>query len=234
MWAVAAAAAAAYVPPHCARTFASVARSASPTLCWVDETQQLSAQQQQLMQGPSPALAPSEVVSLMLAAFQRGTNEDIEQLFRFVEPTGALASSNLCSAGPMVHFRATVRKEPRWKNIARRPQAAMMHMRSYTIVGCLFEDADTITYRTRCSPFFPDAPAAESEVGFDWHLVRQRAADSRHPELLQGRADCWMVDDIQPKYGDWQVFDPLSAERCPDVFKAPKRIAEDFTVDFSP
>ena len=46
-------------------------------------------------------------------------------------------------------------------------------------------------------------------------------------EALGNRANCWIIDNITPGFGEWEVKDPISADRCPDFFKPPKRSAED-------
>ena len=37
----------------------------------------------------------------------------------------------------------------------------------------------------------------------------------------------WIIDNITPGFGEWEVKDPIGAGRCPDVFTRPKRSAED-------
>jgi len=172
--------------------------------------------------GPSPTLKPLEVIDKVCGAFQRGTDEDVEQLFHFVLPDGELALDNECSAGAMSKFRWTIRKEPRWKNIARRPHAALLKMRTYEIVGSFMTDADVVQYKVKASPYFPDAPSCESEVTFQFQLVRQHASVGAHPsaaEALGAIAECWMVNSIKPDYGEWHVLDPIHAGRAPDSFK---------------
>jgi hypothetical protein len=208
-------------------------------LCWVDDQQQqeIAAQAAEIdispaadrlkcREGPSPNLTPLEVVELMLGAFQRGTNQDIEELFAFVDPNGDLAMEHaMSSAGPMAKFRWTIRKEPRWKNIARRPQAALLHMRDWQVLGHLGTDVDVRLYRVRAQPYFPDAPHAESDVIFQWKLTRH-VSKGTHPDVLAALgslADCWLVNSIEPLYGEWEVKDRLCAERCPDTFIMPKR-----------
>ena len=167
-------------------------------MCWIDRQPLKSvdvteaAEQVTVLLGPRPDLSPLEVVEAMLAAFQRGENDDIEQLFNFVLPNGDLASQYQSAVGPMLSFRWTIRKEPRWKSIARRPHAALLKMRSWEILGRLVVDADQLLYRVRASPFFPDAPQAEASCDFTWQLVRQHAATS-HPAaamLVEDYADC--------------------------------------------
>lgn len=179
--------------------------------------------------GPNPQLEPLQVVELMLGAFQRGSNEDIEELFAFIDPEGDLAAAHGSSAGPMSSFRWNIRKEPRWRNIAKRPQAALLKMREWQVLGHLGTDVDVRLYRIRAAPYFPDAPHAESEVVFQFQLVRQcsKYAAPGGLSVLGNRADCWMVNSIEPIYGDWQVKDKIGAERCPDTFIMPKRSAED-------
>ena len=178
--------------------------------------------------GPSPALEPAEVVDMVLGAFQRGTNEDVEDLFQFVLPNGEMSQEfDTCNAGPMVNFRIKIRKEPRWKNVAGRPHATLLHMRSYDVIGGLMTDPDLRVYMARAQPFFPDAPHAESDVLFQFELVRVRP--SSHPSApgVTAYDGCWMINSIEPKYEDWAVRDPVSVERCPDYFTRPKRSAED-------
>jgi len=191
----------------------------------------LAADAAALKAGPKPSLEPAEIVELMLKGFQRGSNDDIEDLFQFVHPTGDLASAHQSSAGAMSSFRWKIRKEPRWKNMANRPHAALLHMRSFEVVGGLMTDPDIRVYMVRAQPFFPDAPHAESDVNFQFEVVR--IGKSSHPDFAEidaergMQADCWMVNRIEPKYEDWAVRDPINAGRCPDTFKAPKRSAED-------
>lgn len=161
----------------------------------------------------------------MLAAFQRGTNEDIAELFAFVHPSGDLAAQHQSPVGPMPKFRWNIRKEPRWKNIARRPHATLLHMRDYDILGTLGTDLDVRLYRVRAHPYFPDAPHAESVVIFQFQLVRH-CSHFAPPEIVEALgtlADCWLVNAIEPSYGEWEVKDPINASRCPDTFKMPKR-----------
>ena len=165
-------------------------------------------------------------------------------------------------------FRWKIRKEPRWKNIARRRDAqpatlhihnchppnvhsqrpfkkpdnstnittlltharsggaacaALFKMRSWEVLGSVMVDPDVVLYGVRASPFFPDAPEAESEALFQFQLVRQHA--SSHPsaaEALGDRAGCWMANDIMPDYSAWHVKDPIHAGRAPDYFVMPK------------
>ena len=164
----------------------------------------------------------------MLAAFQRGTNEDIAELFAFVDPSGDLAHEHQSPVGPMSKFRWSIRKEPRWRNIAARPHAVLLHMRDYEVLGTLGTDLDVRLFRVRAQPYFPDAPHAESVVVFQFQLVRH-CSQFAHPDVVQALgtlADCWLVNNITPSYGDWEVKDPIGAGRCPDTFKMPKRIAE--------
>ena len=173
---------------------------------------------------PSPEVEPLAIVQLQLAALQRGTNEDIEYMWRFVAPDGELAADHENSAGSMSKFRWKIRKEPRWKNIGRRPHAALVRMRSWSVGGVLMLDPDCLLYRVTASPFFPDAEHAESEVAFQWRLVRQRAVEGAHPaakEALGELADCWMVHGITPDFSAWHVHDPIGAGRAPDTFKPP-------------
>lgn len=68
---------------------------------------------------------------------------------------------------------------------------------------------------------------AESEAVFKIHLVRRRVAtDPSASESLGTKADCWMVNDIEPDYSGWQVLDPIGADRAPDFFIRPKRSKE--------
>lgn len=169
---------------------------------------------------PSPKISPREVVEIQCAALQRGGNEDIEHMWRFVAPDGPLAVAHQSSAGAMARFRWTVRKEPRWRNIASRPHAALLSMRSWDMLGCVMIDADVVQCRVRASPCFPDALHAESEVSFLWTLVKQRALHPETAEALGATRDCWMVHDIAADYASWHVHDPLNAERAPDFFPA--------------
>jgi len=211
-------------------------------MCWVDDQHSRwtsaakhidvaeAAERAKCAAGPAPHLAPLDVVQTMLSAFQCGSNEAIEDLFQFVMPQGALAAAHASSAGALSAFRWKIRKEPRWKNIAARPHAALLHMRDFEILGSVMTDADVRLYRVRAEPFFPDAPAAESDVIFQFELVKQRVGVGSHPaarEALGKYANCWLVNDITPQYQDWAVRDPLDAARCPDTFVMPKRSKED-------
>ena len=103
-------------------------------------------------------------------------------------------------------------------------------VRGYELIGGLMTDVDVRQYLVRCSPFFPDAPFAESVVTFKVDVVRQFVDAKRHKEqaeALGNRANCWIIDNITPGFGEWEVKDPISADRCPDFFKPPKRSAED-------
>ena len=96
-------------------------------------------------------------------------------------------------------------------------------MRSWEVLGSVKVDPDVLLYGVRASPFFPDAPEAESEALFQFQLVRQHA--SSHPsaaEALGDRAGCWMANDIMPDYSAWHVKDPIHAGRAPDYFVMPK------------
>mmetsp|Transcript_33988 Transcript_33988/g.112495 ORF Transcript_33988/g.112495 Transcript_33988/m.112495 type:complete len:240 (+) Transcript_33988:54-773(+) len=173
---------------------------------------------------PRPELEPLQVVEALCAAFQRGGDDDIEALFALVAPDGQLCRAYRSSAGSMPAFRWTIRREPRWKGIAGRPQAALLKMRSWHIIGSLRPTLDECYVHVRASPFFPDAPDAEGEVVFKWHLARQHA--DAHPEaaeMLGEAAGCWLVHDIAPEHGSWTVHDPLDAGKAPapDFFKAP-------------
>ena len=218
----------------------SHARAHGVSMGWVDEQHEQggvrysaevsvedAARMAELLKGPSPDIAPAKVVEMVCDALKRGTNEDIEAMWAFVEPEGGLAAQYPSSAGSMQAFRWKVRKEQRWKNIAARPHAAMLHMRGYDVIGGLMTDVDAVQYHVRCSPFFPDAPFAESVVTFKVDVVRQLAQNDEHAEALGNRANCWIIHDITPGFGEWEVKDPLSADRCPDFFKPPKRSAED-------
>lgn len=212
----------------------------APSMGWVDDQHSFryekaeeevdvseAAERAKCLAGPSPDLQPLDVLDVVLRAFKRGTNEDIEDLFQFVLPTGQLASDYSSSAGAMSAFRWKIRKEPRWKNIAGRPHAALLHMRAYEVLGSLMTDADVRLYRVRAEPFFPDAPHAESDVIFQFELVKQRASHPAAREALGNRADCWLVNNILPHYSDWAVKDPINNSQCPDTFVMPKRSAED-------
>ena len=89
-----------------------------------------------------------------------------------------------------------------------------------------------VLYGVRASPYFPDAPDAESEALFQFQMVRQHA--NSHPSAaaaLGERAGCWQVNDITPDYSAWVVKDPIHNGRAPDVFKLPKSFsAEDFSI----
>ena len=122
--------------------------------------------------GPSPHLTPMEVLETMLAAFQRGDDDDIEDLFQFVVPDGDLATAHAkTSAGAMACFRWTIRKEPRWQAAGARPCATLLKMRSWEVVGSVMTDPDIVMFGVRASPFFPDAPHAEAEALFQFQLV---------------------------------------------------------------
>jgi len=67
-------------------------------------------------------------------------------------------------------------------------------------------------------------------VTFRFDVVRQTVNEFSHPsaaEALGERANCWIIDNITPNMGEWVVKDPIGAGRCPDVFRKPKRSAED-------
>ena len=173
---------------------------------------------------PRPELEPLQVVEAQCAAFQRGGDDDIEALFALIAPDGQLCRAYRSSAGSMPAFRWTIRREPRWTGIAGRPQAALLNMRSWHIIGSLRPTLDECYVHVRASPFFPDAPDAEGEVVFKWHLARQHA--DAHPEaaeMLGEAAGCWLVHDIAPEHGSWTVHDPLDAGKAPapDFFQAP-------------
>jgi hypothetical protein len=173
---------------------------------------------------PSPSMKPNEVVEAVLLALQRGDNDDIEAAWNFVMPNGELASQHKCSAGPMVSFRINVRREPRWHMIGRRPCAALLRTHSFQVLGGVMTDADVMLYRVKASPSFPDAPECESEVSFNWELVRQR--QSSHPSADDSLGElngCWMVNSIEPDYSAWFVKDPIGAGRAPDFFTHTKK-----------
>ena len=131
--------------------------------------------------GPTPDLTPAEVLETMLAAFQRGGDDDVEDLFQFVVPDGDLYTRHSSSAGAMACFRWKIRKEPRWQKVYDRPCAMLLGMRSFEVVGSVMTDADIMLCGVRASPFFPDAPHAEAEAYFEFQLVRRSAQrHSRH------------------------------------------------------
>jgi hypothetical protein len=125
--------------------------------------------------GPTPDLTPAEVLETMLAAFQRGGDDDVEDLFQFVVPDGDLYTRHASSAGAMACFRWKIRKEPRWQKVYDRPCAMLLGMRSFEVVGSVMTDADIMLCGVRASPFFPDAPHAEAEAFFEFQLVRRSA-----------------------------------------------------------
>jgi len=175
--------------------------------------------------GPTPDLTPAEVLETMLAAFQRGGDDDVEDLFQFIVPDGDLYTRHSSSAGAMACFRWKIRKEPRWQKVYDRPCAMLLGMRSFEVVGSVMTDADIMLCGVRASPFFPDAPHAEAEAFFEFQLVRQRAGVGSHPDaaaVLGDLADCWMVNDITPDFSAWHVKDPIGAGRAPDTFVPPK------------
>ena len=63
-----------------------------PSMCWIDEQDSSAIEKvvdvapavdgARAALGPSPKLEPLEVLEMMLAAFQRGGNDDIEDLFK--------------------------------------------------------------------------------------------------------------------------------------------------------
>lgn len=176
---------------------------------------------------PSKELPPLDIVEAQLRCFQRGADEDIDELWAFVAPNSELAEehwsdgegSTAPSMSAVEKFRSEIRREPRWESIAGRPCAALLYMREWKVLGVVMTDADRMIYRVRASPTFPDAPHAESEVAFNWHLVRRRAENPSAAAALGDLADCWMVHQIAPDYGAWAVADPLSADRAPDTFR---------------
>ena len=96
-----------------------------------------------------------------------------------------------------------------------RAPEALLHMRGYEVMGGVMTDPDIRYYMVRGQPFFPDCPEAESDVLFQFELVKVRG--SMHAEMATPYDGCWMVNRVDPKYEDWVVRDPLSAERCPDA-----------------
>ena len=130
--------------------------------------------------GPTPDLTPAEVLETMLAAFQRGGDEDVEDLFQFVYPGGDLYQRHASPAGSMACFRWQIRREPRWQKVYARPCAMLLGMRSFEVVGSVMTDADVMRWGVRASPFFPDAPEAEAEAYFEFQLARC------HPILAPG------------------------------------------------
>ena len=139
-----------------------------------------------LLEGPAPELTPRDVVEAQCDAMKRA---DVEHFWKFVAPECDLAIDYAHPQGAQTNFNWKVRNEPRWKNIARRPQAALYTMRDFRIVGTVFTDADKMLVRVSASPYFPDAPGAEAETHFVFTLGRMRASstarrDGRAPRVL--------------------------------------------------
>ena len=160
--------------------------------------------------GPTPDLTPAEVLETMLAAFQRGGDEDVEDLFQFVYPGGDLYQRHASPAGSMACFRWQIRREPRWQKVYARPNpdpnpnpnpnphpnpnpnpnqvyarpcAMLLGMRSFEVVGSVMTDADVMRWGVRASPFFPDAPEAEAEAYFEFQLARRNHILAPGPTL---------------------------------------------------
>ena len=69
------------------------------------------------------------------------------------------------------------------------------------------------------------SPHVRTVVIFQFQLVRH-CSQFAPPEIVEALgtlADCWLVNAIEPSYGEWEVKDPNHAGRCPDTFKMPKR-----------
>ena len=62
--------------------------------------------------------------------------------------------------------------------------AALFKMRSWEVLGSVMVDPDVLLYGVRASPFFPDAPEAESEALFQFQLVRQHVINSLSKHAL--------------------------------------------------
>ena len=162
--------------------------------------------------GPTPDLTPAEVLETMLAAFQRGGDEDVEDLFQFVYPGGDLYQRHASPAGSMACFRWQIRREPRWQKVYAppnpdpnpktnpnpdpdpnpnlnqvyaRPCAMLLGMRSFEVVGSVMTDADVMRCGVRASPFFPDAPEAEAEAYFEFQLARRHHILATGPTLSE-------------------------------------------------
>ena len=207
-------------------------RTAVIRLCWVDDRQQrcssgccnrhIPADRLKCREGPSQTSRRLKSLNSCLVHSRepikhRGTLRVCGSQWR------SRNGHAMSSAGPMAKFRWTIRKEPRWKNIARQPQAALLHMRDWQVLGHLGTDVDVRLYRVRAQPY-PRAPHAESDVIFQWKLTRH-VSKGTHPDVLAALgslADCWLVPSIR-RYGEWEVKDRLCAERCPDTFMCPSR-----------
>ena len=141
---------------------APVARHAAATMNWVDGSGEMGKGQhwlvdvtpasENLLEGPAPELTPRDVVEAQCDAMKR---VDVEHFWKFVAPEGDLAVDYAHPQGAQTNFNWKVRNEPRWKNIARRPQAALYTMRDFRIVGTVFTDADKMLVRVSASPTSP-------------------------------------------------------------------------------
>ena len=201
---------------------APVARHAAASMNWVDGSGEMGKGQhwlvdvtpasENLLEGPAPELTPRDVVEAQCDAMKRA---DVEHFWKFVAPDGDLAVDYAHPQGAQTNFNWKVRNEPRWKNIARRPQAALYTMRDFRIVGTVFTDADKMLVRVSASPYFPDAPGAEAETHFVFTLGRMRAS-STHAEMVE-HPECWMTHSVEPDYSSWAVTDPNNAERVADA-----------------
>jgi len=159
-------------------------------------------------------IEPLQIVPEQLDALRSGSDQDFTHFFQFVDPRGELARSHASSApdGPVVMFRAKVRREPRWKSIGLRPHAALLKHKSSEIIRSRnkgYVDDDTFCARVRVLPFFPDAPSAESEVLFQWILRRQLTGSLGAPKLV------WRVDDISADFGGWVVKKEVGDNAAP-------------------
>ena len=85
-------------------------------------------------------------------------------------------------------------------------------------MGSVMTDPDVRILRVRASPYFPDAAYAESEVFFNFRVVRQRASHPSAAEALGEREGCWLVSTIEADWQAWEVHDKIGAGRCPDSF----------------
>ena len=127
-----------------------------------------------LLGKPTRKLTPRDVVEAQCDAMKRA---DVEHFWKFVAPEGDLAVDYAHPQGAQTNFNWKVRNEPRWKNIARRPQAALYTMRDFRIVGTVFTDADKMLVRVSAS--LAPTRRAPSETHFVFTLGGCARVDAR-------------------------------------------------------
>ena len=67
----------------------------------------------------------------------------------------------------------------------------------------------------RATPYFPDAPGAESSVVFKWILTK--LTDSTGMGRMGAMEGRWMVHDIEADFSGWAVLNPNSYPKTPDA-----------------